>query len=416
MKRSSILAVVIAGVVVAVVVLFVLFIRQFTPKYQWHESYDDTANQPYATKVLHEWIKKDYTVRDVQNVTRDVDTSACNTSYVFIGYSYFTDSLATDRLLSYVNKGNDVFLATNTYPEEFLRHVFGDLPSDQILYSAERDTSIDIRFTDAAYRHEKSCRFTHLEISRPVYYDWNYIEFDDFTEFISESYPIEILGKFKNRQFVNFVRLPYGKGYIYLHTNPIIFTNYHLLTEDGFRYTERVLGYLKSDRIYWDRISHNPSDNSGDATNTTNPLRFLFSHRSLKTGWYMTCGLILLYLFFGSKRRQRVIPILPANNNASIEYAKAVGTLYFQQGSPKLMAEEIILLFNNYLRNRYRIDTKLERKPLVEQVATRSGLSVKDVDRIYKHLFAIRYGQSGTYVDDLSKLNQAIEHFYKNCK
>ena len=50
--------------------------------------------------------------------------------------------------------------------------------------------------------------------------------------------------KFDSIKRINFVKIAHGFGTIYLHLQPIVFTNYHLLKKDNHKYASAVFSYL----------------------------------------------------------------------------------------------------------------------------------------------------------------------------
>ena len=66
----------------------------------------------------------------------------------------------------------------------------------------------------------------------------------------------------------DYILLFWGKGRIYLHVAPRVFSNYFLLSGDNHKYLEDVLSYLRSDpkNIYWDEYYKNTNLTEGKAT------------------------------------------------------------------------------------------------------------------------------------------------------
>ena len=57
--------------------------------------------------------------------------------------------------------------------------------------------------------------------------------------------------KIGEEELPNFLKIQYGKGAVFVHTNPVVFTNYFLL-KDTYSYTEQVFSYLPSSTILLD--------------------------------------------------------------------------------------------------------------------------------------------------------------------
>ena len=98
---------------------------------------------------------------------------------------------------------------------------------------------------------------------------------------------------------VNFIKVPFGKGNIYLHTEPLVLTNYSLLKGEANRqYVEKVFSYLPERKTVWfmERKLFNES---------TSPLRFILANPPLRYAWWLFLGGVFLFLFFNAKRQLR---------------------------------------------------------------------------------------------------------------
>jgi hypothetical protein len=126
-------------------------------------------------------------------------------------------------------------------------------------------------------------------------------------------------------------------------------------------------------------------------------------------------AVILLYVLFHLKRRQRVIPVLEKNVNSSLEFVQTVGSLYFQQNDHKKLAIQKMRLLMAFIRNRYHLNTSLPDEELAEKIAAKSGLELQAVEVIFTQFRAI---ERMPYIDDhmLIGFHHLIENFYQKCK
>src|SRR5690606_10183509 len=125
----------------------------------------------------------------------------------------------------------------------------------------------------------------------------------------------------------NFIKVKHGKGVVFLHLEPEVFTNYYLLQKETFPVVYHSLQYLGDRQIVWyDGRSHIKQE--------TTPLRFILSDRALSSAWYLLLIALLFYLIFKSKREQRAVPIVEPEPNLSIAFAKTIGSLYYENGAP----------------------------------------------------------------------------------
>jgi hypothetical protein len=210
---------------------------------------------------------------------------------------------------------------------------------------------------------------------------------------------METLGSF-DVHFVNFVRIPVGKGYLYLHSTPLAFTNLPLSNDSIMQYAQLVSTYFGKGKIYWDEENRNYDSNafkkfpSNDEETGEGPLEFILSEPSLRTAWYLLLMALILYVFFGAKRKQRIIPVTERMENTSIEYAEVISQLFMRQRDHKSLVKLKSDLFKVELRERYGLRVPLanedENDEWFLKVSQKTGVSIALIKRIYEriHYFA----------------------------
>jgi hypothetical protein len=123
----------------------------------------------------------------------------------------------------------------------------------------------------------------------------------------------------------------------------------------------------------------------------------------------------LLYFLFRIKRRQRIIPVLPANKNNSLAFIRTIGRLYFLQNSHRQLALQTMKLFLQFVRDRYKLQTRDLHEDFITQLNLRSEVSLEKIKYILEMHSIIEYApeiQEKALVD----FHQQIEYFYKTCK
>jgi hypothetical protein len=227
-----------------------------------------------------------------------------------------------------------------------------------------------------------------------------------------------------NGTYLNFVLVNYGEGRFLLHTTPIAFSNYSLLRTDARLYAERVLSFLSEGNIYWDASSRIP-ESVGRTRNNTNDseepgiLTYILKQRSLAWAWYLLIGTSLLWVAFRAKRRQRVIPVLKPNENASSEFIGTIADMHFQEKSYRSISVQAFRHFLQHLRDRYGIVIHLNHNGMLSDSSTSaarlsylSGISEAEILDIFDQYTAIaRYEPTEQMMTDFY---QALEAFMKN--
>jgi hypothetical protein len=207
-----------------------------------------------------------------------------------------------------------------------------------------------------------------------------------------------------------FLSFKYGKGTLYLCANPLIFTNYTLLSDRGDDYTAKVLSYLPASKtIYWDEYQN------GDIPEDPSPMRVFFSNPNLQWAYYISLFGLVVFVLYEMKRRQRIIPIIEPLKNATVEFANVVGQVYYEQRDNMNIAQKKIIYFYEHLRTAYYLKTTPLDAEFIERLSQKTGIEISFIRELINH---IKYVLVQHQVSDheLIRLNQLIEQFYKKSR
>lgn len=399
--------------IVGSILAFVYYKKNYAPKYDWTQNFKKSSDQPYGLKLFYTAVKKQspkFTVVRGE-FYQMYDTSETNSSFVSIGSEFFADSTQALDILKYVERGNHVFLAVNYSPLEILRN-FVPIGDSINPFTDQRDSVISLRFINNGAPSHNSIKFHYQQFKDTAAYYWGVYRYSYFNGALM-NYGFKPLFSINDSNIIAFYR-EYGKGRVIVHANPILFTNYYMVTENGFNHANHMLTQLRNGHTYWDEGGALGNNNDFDSEGS-NPLKFLFSHPYLKMAWYLLVATIVLYVMFRSKREQRIIPILPLNTNASIEYTKAIGTLYFQNKGQTHIAAEMYTIFLSDVRARYNINTDVPDTELVEQLSQRSGIDKRILYNLFKQFKYVKTDSEATK-DNLIQLYNSIENYHKKRK
>lgn len=208
-----------------------------------------------------------------------------------------------------------------------------------------------------------------------------------------------------------FVRVKYGKGTVFLHTQPAVFTNYALLKSgNSADYVAHLLSYLpKNQPTVW--FVRGKISGSGSDVGQT-PLMVIFRYPALRMAWLIFLYGLLLYVLFNTKRRQRVVPIIKPLKNTTIEFTQTIGNLYYQEENATNVVDKQIIYFLDKIRNRYYLDTQNLDEDFVKRLQTKSG---KDFSLIKEIVYQINKFRKNNYAEQetLILLNGLIERFWE---
>lgn len=367
---------------IAVALLAAIFYFSYQsgkPKYDWSDSwakhaYKETSAEPYGTQIAHRLLEKYFSGKKFTDIQKDIIRelpldSAQHNNYFFVGEALYLDSLSTEHLLEFVKSGNTAFLSSKTIPFDFMFHLY-------------YDECPEAAWNDYDYFSDTSAKMTLREPSgiaanihfayqnKPVSYRWHFIS----AEYFCDSLMHHPLG-YVSDSFINFAKFPYGKGQFLLHTNPLVFSNYSLLRAETRPYVEGLLSWLPEGDIYWDAMSRVPEAIARRRNNSftrsldeEHPLSYILKQPPLAWAWYLLFGLAVTWLFFRAKRRQRVIPVLPKNENSSYEFIATIANLHFKEKNYQGLCIQSMKLFLAQVRERYGLVAPIDPETYTPRV------------------------------------------------
>jgi hypothetical protein len=294
------------------------------------------------------------------------------------------DSESVKEICYFVSHGNSAFLSSRVLPEELL---------DTLNISMDAD----FKYSDSIFNWVANPKLGSQKYNILEGVGNNYFSKIDTTN-------TTVLGyQSGDSTRVNFIKVRYKDGNIFLHTQPAAFTNFHLLKRNHFQYAEKVLSYMPEGDIQWFMKEQDGKVISGS------PLRYILSQPALKMAWYLFLLGMLVFILFNAKRKQRIVPIITPLTNTTVDFTKSIGNLYYQEGDHDNIISKKIIYFLEKVRNEYLIDTARLDEDFVKKLHLKSG---KDLDDIKRAVFLInthRRSPQNSIEDDLIQINNAIE-------
>lgn len=424
----------IGGIGLVVLLLFIAFGANRS-KFDWKEDYKKESVNPYGLYIADELLSKQFSDWKFHEITDSLTGTLTNhlrqepANYVFVGGGMYLSDNDVNELLDFVETGNTALISSRSLPYQlatnFNLNWCEEVDNYDYDYSYEwtdydyfHDTIATLNFTHPKLESTSDYNYEFLFKKENRYRDWSYMD----ANFICED-EIAILG-LANDSLINFVRLPYGDGYFYLHSTPIAFTNINLLKKQQLEYFNKVFQHLPEGDIYLDYASHVPVDvarRNNDYLNqqqnknlsTEHPMKYILSQPALRWAWYILLVLALLYLVFRAKRQQRVIPILAQNENSSLEFIQTIGRLNFLKNNHKHIVVQQMKLWQSHVRERYHILPKSEE--FVQKLSTKAKFPK---ERLEKILLIYRNIEASSYASEkvLIEFHRLLEDFYKHAK
>ncbi|NNC83806.1 MAG: hypothetical protein HKN79_09520 [Flavobacteriales bacterium] len=425
-------------IVAALVMLVALFWIFWTPGYNWHlHSYHELDDQPYGADLTYaylsslrdseEFVQLDSTIG--ANLQPYIDSAVVDHNYMLFGYMPLLDSLSREHLFRFVEQGNAMHLYTGAVPAHLLEEWH---QGECILYEEEPyfdwngilqveedqgafvDSLVHINLLHPDLRFEEDIAFGHYVKDRLVRYRWPYL---DSTYFCAENTSLTALGTIGDH--VNFFRVPHGEGYFYVHTTPKLLTNYYLIQDTGRRYADGVFAHLAPGPILWDqkrwKMQMDAASYADRYAQQEGPLTYLISQESLRWMLYLLFAMVVILFVFGTRRKQRPIPVIRPKENSSLEYVDTISELYFAQSGDGRIFKYLSEQFQFFIRNRYRIQFKWHDEQTWGILSKASGIPLSHIKSMTSTYTKGSYEPNVTS-DLLTDYYRTLDYFYTNCK
>ena len=202
---------------------------------------------------------------------------------------------------------------------------------------------------------------------------------------LKESFDGEVLGYVDTIKNPNFIRMNYGEGVIYLHSNPMAFTNFFLLDSVNGDYYQKALSFLPPDaNVVWDEYLK--SGTEGQQT----LFRVIFRYPALKWAYILLILGAILYVLFRTKREQRPIPEIRPLENRTLEFVSVVSSLYYKQRDHVAIANKRINSFLEEVRYNYKLRTEELDSSFIDLLSERSGVARASVECLIFLIIRIR--------------------------
>jgi hypothetical protein len=297
------------------------------------------------------------------------------------------DTESIQSILKYVKSGAVAFLSASDFNKTLLDSLKVDM-----IYEFTPETDFVFGFYDKILK-QSTCKY-----NKGTY--GHYFSKIDSTTSKALGYQL------KNKQKkTNFIVVNYGKGQIYLHSQPVVFTNYYMLKSTNYSYLSNL---FKTIPLYdWVWFVQNQEIISMQSI-SDNKLRFISEHPPLKWAYWLLWLALLLFLIFNSKRKQRIIPVIKPLENTTIDFTKTIANLYFQDKNYKIIIRKKIIYFLEKVRTNYYLDTSKLDEDFAIKLAHKSGKNEDDIKKLVELIVHLKNRGFFTEID-LTQLNDALE-------
>jgi hypothetical protein len=379
-------------------------------KTNWTENYREKEKNPFGSYIIYNELSEVFKNQEIVTLKENFYdylyqnydiTSADFGNYICIKHtaSKLTEDGVKD-LLSFVYDGNSAFVSLNYFSDalkEQLEITTNNLDKD--VYSVEGLKLLKGEFYLADNTFEKDTFNFDRNIRRHYFVQYN------------ENKTI-VLGsaKIDGEQVPNFMKIYHGKGAIYVHSNPVVFTNYYMLSGKE-NYAEKVLSYVPSSTIFWDpQIKRSEYSNEDD--DNTSVFKFFLQHKTLTWFLFVSLAGVLLFMLFNARRKQRAIPIIHPLENTTVAFTQTISSLYLKEQDHKNLVDKKIAFFLEKVRTKYLLNTNNLNKEFVHNLAAKSDNNIQNTNYLINTIITLNKKSECTQ-EELLVLHKMIDNFFK---
>lgn len=356
-------------VALALVLLVVDAIAPHEPN--WRETFSAYKRDPFGCELVYERLPDLFhhgvtIVHDPIYLTAQERLAQSDTAgpmvHLFIGPQHTFDELDVRHLLKMVERGDNAFIAASQWEVQNLMDTLGI--AMEYHYSQPKMVWKNGRMTWES-RDTSTLVFTCAPLNQGPGYHLYRGDLGNFiTSFRIDSTQVLAMDQ---RQQVVLLRMPWGKGMIYVCSLPQAFSNYALMRDESRGFMESAFSLLPDRPVLWDEFYK-----VGRMEQAT-PLRFVLSRTALKAAYWTAVVLLLLTIFVYARRRQRAIPVVEPPRNTSREFAETMGRLYFFKGDHTDMARKLCAYFKEDVREKLYLRRAVWDEETIAHIARRTG-------------------------------------------
>ena len=366
------------------------------------ETFSKTDKNPFGGFVFYNQVELLFNRNKINTKKNNFETvwqhiSDTASLYILISKNLFLSEDGRKAMLDYVDSGNSLLISSEHIDTDLLDSlnckVSQDFTSNKL--SAIRTTSV--KLDTAFYKTDNE-------------YPYFYFPFKNYFLNVDTSIA-NILGKNEDNK-PNFIEVFYGKGKFYLQCEPRALSNYFLLQNKNYKYLQNIFAFTSEipEHVYWDdfynKKNYSPKDNNKGG------IQLLLQYPAMAWAFWLLVLLLILYILFGGKRRQRVVKTITPNINTTVAFTETIGQLYLQKNDNHNIADKMILYFFEFIRNQYYLNTNQVNNDFIITLSRKSSVSIEDTEALFQ---TIKLLNNSFEISDeqLLILNQQIENFYK---
>ncbi|TMI87372.1 MAG: DUF4350 domain-containing protein [Bacteroidetes bacterium] len=374
-------------------------IPRLDPKYGYKDK------EPMGGYVAYHYLNSlfNYGVTDVINKPFSklrYEINYDKSLYVIVAKAVFISKDDLESMMNYVSNGNTLFISAEYIDEKLIDTLGAKISFDFSVFFAQSEYAMEKKDTWLSLAHESK--------TDKQKYGFFFVPFNNKVLTYDTSATQEL--GYNQDNDPNFIAIDHGQGKFILHIGPAAFSNYFLLTGNNKEYLEKAFSYFKPETssVYWDNYYRLRKSSDEDFS----IFKFFKKQPPLYFAFLLTLAVLLIFIAFGGRRKQRLVPERIPNNNTTISYTETIGRLYLQKKDNRNIALKMFTYFLEYVRNSYYLNTQSLNNEFSEALSRKSGVPETRV----KHLLQLM--DDTDHSDNISdvrllELHNLIQEYFK---
>jgi len=380
-----------------------VFVEYNAPKQvDWRRTYSKDDKIPFGCNAFYRLLDEDIYKGKIKKQRQTpfnilIKPTEKKSAYLFINSNLAFSKLDARYLMQFVEAGNDVFMASGSF--------FGNPIADTFHIQSDNYYSPYGGYFDSTKTYYVNFCSKTLKEKQSYKYKMGF-ESTYFQNFDTSKVTVLALGDDTNAVFL---KAPMGAGNFYFLSLPDVFANYFVVNDSARFFAYKTLSYLNAEEYWWDEYF------KGSGVQSGSPLQFIFANDSLYAAYLLTFISLIVFMIFAMKRRQRAIAIVEPLPNATLQFVEVVGSVYYNTRNHKIIAEEKINSFYEFLRSKFLVTSRKADEETLLRISKLSTIPLEEIKKLFVHIGMV-WRQGSITEKELIDLNSSIENFYKHNK
>lgn len=388
-------------VILFISVLMLLYLFTELNKKKEHNydlNFSGLSKEPYGCFVIRETLEKNKNLNFRGSINKTLyeglpKNEGNSKAVIIITDNFEQDSINISSLYQFVSKGNKAFISAYSFGKRFRDSLkFNSKYFDLFAFRNNTDTldlvNPSLKIGSAVFHEMSKANFSGLDTTSHI-----------------------VLGT-NNRGKANYIRINYGYGYFYIHCQPLVFSNYHVLYSN-YQYSINALSYFKEDEIIWDDYNKPAAGKYYSESQT--PFRYLLSQKALRIALYLILFLTGIYILIESKRKQRFIPIVESPENSTVNFVTTIASLHQSQKDYKKMALKKYQYFKEMVYSKYYVRLEEDNPQTILILSDKAGIEPEKLKMIIGKYIQIE-SLISISANDLIEFSKLIDDIYHHEK